>query len=392
MVISMSYDILINFLSDFNIHNLIAVESMKPQKVVFIYLEKEEEHETFQEIKEFLRERDSNIEIIGETIQSNNILSIEEIIKKYKDRNLCINLSGGSRIMGIIACQLANKYNIPAFVIDMKNKSIIGINNRILPNANEAFNQLTIDDFIESTGGEILSETTFIMELIIKSRILDYIVENLKEWIVIKEIFKNRKIVSSYSENQLDMFIRWKKLDYETAKIAKEFMYRLEKFKLIYVYNDSIYGMKFRFRNIGIKKFFLVSGSWLESLVYKIIKDISIIDDVKSGVIFVWDDDTDIVKNELDILATIDSTLLCISCKDTSKYDEDDLNELEVYSERIGGKNSVKILVATQEPYKTTIYQRAQELNIHLILFNGDIDDFKRKIEKLVKMSIVHIA
>ncbi len=51
--------------------------------------------------------------------------------------------------------------------------------------------------------------------------------------------------------------------------------------------------------------------------------------------------------------------LICVSCKDSKKYDEVALNELNVYSEQLGGENVIKILVATHPPIKSSISKKS---------------------------------
>ena len=74
-----------------------------------------------------------------------------------------------------------------------------------------------------------------------------------------------------------------------------------------------------------------------------IIKDIKEIDEVKSGVEFFWSNEYKYVKNELDVVAIKDSVLICISCKDSDKYDENALNELEVHSYKLGGDKEMDL-------------------------------------------------
>ena len=76
--------------------------------------------------------------------------------------------------------------------------------------------------------------------------------------------------------------------------------------------------------------------------------------------------------------------MICISCKDSAKYDENTLNELKVYSDRIGGENSKKILVATKKPNKSSIIDRAKEMGIHLIILDKDINVFKKTLEAII--------
>jgi Holliday junction resolvase len=99
--------------------------------------------------------------------------------------------------------------------------------------------------------------------------------------------------------------------------------------------------------------------------------------------VFTEQDVTD-VRNELDVVSIKDSILICISCKDSEKYDEDSLNELQVYSERLGGENAIKILVATRPPLKEIIAHRAKEMGIYLVIIDNDISKFKNKLAEII--------
>ena len=90
------------------------------------------------------------------------------------------------------------------------------------------------------------------------------------------------------------------------------------------------------------------------------------------------------IKNELDVVAIKDSVMVCISCKDSAKYDENTLNELKVYSDRIGGENSKKILIATKKPNKSSVIDRAREMGIHLVILDRDINIFKKTLENII--------
>lgn len=78
--------------------------------------------------------------------------------------------------------------------------------------------------------------------------------------------------------------------------------------------------------------------------------------------------------------------MLCISCKDSDKYDEDALNELEVYSNRLGGRHCIKILVATKKPIKKSVIDRAKEMNINLVIVDKDINKFRKEISMIIKI------
>ena len=143
------------------------------------------------------------------------------------------------------------------------------------------------------------------------------------------------------------------------------------------------------FKNDYLKGFIFKSGTWLEVLTTLVVQSIEDIDEVKSGLTFYWGDDLKRVRNELDVVAIRDSVLICISCKDSDKYDEDALNELQVYSERLGGKNAIKILVATKQPVKKTVLDRAKEMNINIVTLDKNIDIFKKALIDLIKKKTV---
>ena len=142
--------------------------------------------------------------------------------------------------------------------------------------------------------------------------------------------------------------------------------------------------MIIKFKNNYLKGFIFKSGTWLEVITKLIIEEIRDIDEVKSGVEFYWRSDDKLVKNELDVVAVKDSILLCISCKDSDKYDENALNELEVYSDKIGGENVIKILVSTKDPIKKTVITRAKEMNINLVVLNNNLNEFREKLRVIV--------
>ena len=107
-------------------------------------------------------------------------------------------------------------------------------------------------------------------------------------------------------------------------------------------------------------------------------------DEAKNGVMFLWNDGNQFVRNELDVVAVKDSVPIFISCKDSDKYNEMALNELNVYATKFGGENSYKILVATKEPIKSPVKTRAKEMGIHLIIFDGNEEKFIKKIKKII--------
>jgi hypothetical protein len=147
--------------------------------------------------------------------------------------------------------------------------------------------------------------------------------------------------------------------------------------------NDS--NLIVKFTSLDAKTILFKTGTWLEVLVYEVIKEIKEVSDVKGGVVFLWDGNVRYVKNEIDVIAAANSQLIYVSCKDTEKYDENTLNELQVYADKLGGREVRKILVATKESEKRSLKLRAEEMGIHLIIFSGNIEELKEKLSKVIK-------
>lgn len=55
-----------------------------------------------------------------------------------------------------------------------------------------------------------------------------------------------------------------------------------------------------------------------------------------------------------------------------------------MYSKRIGGKNTKKILVATKPPCKKCVYERAKAMGINLVIVNSDINIFRKNLSNII--------
>ena len=149
-------------------------------------------------------------------------------------------------------------------------------------------------------------------------------------------------------------------------------------------YTEKNENIEVTFLNKYIKGFIFKSGTWLEIATNNLIKKIKEIDEARNGVVFLWSNENRTVRNEVDVVAVKDSVPRVISCKDSEKYNEMALNELNVYANKIGGKNAYKILVATREPCKGPVSIRAKEMGIHIVIFDGDENKFIKNIKAII--------
>lgn len=273
------------------------------------------------------------------------------------------------------------EFHITGVYIDINNKKEYwfkeGLN--ILE---EEFVDLYLDDIFGLSRNNIISDDSDIHN---EKYVLDFakvIYKNMDTWHKYKQrLYDNEIFMHDYDDQRIVNINKEKLLD-EEKDILIKVLENFKKLNLIEIEEDK--NIKVTFLNDYLKGFIFKSGTWLEVLTENIVREIKSVDDVKSGVVFIWDSLRSNIKNELDVVAIKDSVMICISCKDSAKYDENTLNELKVYSDRIGGENSKKILVATKKPNKSSIIDRAKEMGIHLIILDKDINVFKKTLEAII--------
>lgn len=376
----MNIDILITQVDEHNEFNILATKRFNPKKVIFIY--KKEDESFLKSLKNYYITYLPNTTLQELIIIEGDINGLRKMILDNKNKSLIVNLTGGSRINSLEMFNICKDNSIKAIYIDIKNKNLYLFDNKV-EIIREEFEDLELDKIIKASGGEVINDSTELA--------------NKKDLILLtKAIYKNLEIWHKYKQKLYDsnIFIHYAE-DSNVIKINLNLLSKDEKVILskILIYLKRIGGIdytteekeiKVYFKKEYLKSFIFKSGTWLEVATNNIINEIKEIDEVRSGVMFLWNDKSKIVRNELDVVAVKDSVAICISCKDSDKYNENSLNELDVYSNKIGGKNVYKILVATKDPIKTAVKYRAMEMGISLIIFDGNEEKFKIKIREAI--------
>ncbi|GFP78317.1 Card1-like endonuclease domain-containing protein [Clostridium fungisolvens] len=380
----MEYNTLVNLLDTHNEANIIATDRFKPKEVIFIYKQVKEQQLQLDILKKYYNSKFPSITFTSESIDKFNVESIKSVLEKYKNKGLLINVTSGERIYSLTLLYLAQKYNIKCIYLDAENKKLISFNDEGIDITGENFYDLNIEEIIESSGGSIIVDSTENNNKAIIDQITDLISNNLGMWERLKYRLYDSKV---FIHNQLDPMTIKLDMNYLTKEeidIYNSMLDLLKKNNQIQYTLEQHNHITIKFLNNHIKSFIFKSGSWLEAYTKRVVDNIRQVDEVKSGLLFFWDDEKNRVKNELDVVAIKNSTLICISCKDTAKYDEIALNELNVYAEQLGGENVVKILVATKVPLKHSVQERAKEMNIELVIYDGNKKVFEEKLRKII--------
>lgn len=371
------YDLLVTPIDEHNDSIVILIKKYKFNKVIVLVNDNCKDI-LKENIIRVSNENNSEVEFIKPKIDDISLL------KKLKENynNILLNLTGGERIQSLSLLNFSINNKIESIYIDIlgKKKYIFGKNNE---KVNEHLLDLNIEDMIKASGNEILEDSS---DLIKKRYILDIakiIHENIELWNKYKKRLYDINIFSHFYGDTKKVVINQKLLEKDEIELLEKILKWAVNKKLIEVkreFDKIIVSFKDKY----LKGFIFKIGTWLEVLTEYVVKSIDVVDQVKSGVVFTWNKNDENLKNELDVVAIKDSNIVVISCKDSEKYNEVALNELKVYSERIGGDKSKKILVATKPPIKESVMDRAKEMGINIIILNKDLNKFKEDLEKAI--------
>lgn len=380
----MKFDLLINIFDAHNEASIILTEKYKPKDILFFYINnKEVKH--LEKLKKYYSQKFPRCSFRYEKLEIYKPEKIESVITSYEGCEAVCNLTSGNKVVTLMVYTFCLKHNIDCRYVDIKKEKLIDFTHNGIYQSNDNFVDLNIEDIIKSVGGSIIVDSTELYNDVAIEEMTKWIGSNQEKWEKLKIQLQDTNIIIRDESNPDFIRINKNSLDDIDVLFFKKALAFLTKRRQISLKEDDSF-FKIYFLNDFIKSFIFKSGTWLEVLTKDVVNEIEVIDDVKSGVLFLWNNERTNVKNELDVLAIKDSVLICISCKDSKKYDEVALNELNVYATQLGGENAVKILVATREPMKTTVSHRAKEMNINIVVFDGDIDKFRKNIKNIISL------
>ena len=370
---------LINIVGKYNHYSILSVLNLKPEQIVFIRTKGDVE--SYENTRNCLTQKFPQMMIIEYIVNEQNTAAIARIIDRYDSLDTYLNLSGGSKLMGLLALQASKGSRVVPIYIDNNNGKILILNDK-LEELMPINVELTVEDIVCSTGGSIINHSTGIYDKKEFKELVDYMIANYDMWKLVKEILRNTHLIKQDDLKPLYIELRTYELSYMELKAVEDFLKILSVKQLIVNYVYYYDYIEFTFADREAKSFVMTAGSWLEAFTYSCVNEFKEVYNTISGMLFVWEEELQ-VHNELDVVASVNSHLVCISCKDTEKYDVLELNELEVYAEHLGGRKVTKILVSTQDPVRgEMIYQRAEEMGIHIVLFDGDVNKFKDELQK----------
>lgn len=373
-------NILISQVDEHNESNILATKEFNPEMV---YLIKDKSYQDKENtLKIYYEKNFKNVRLEFLDMEEGNKSALEEIIDNVKEKNIIVNLTGGKRINSLILLDICLKNKIKTLYIDIKKQIMYEFKDNIVM-YEKTFEDLDIDDIVKASGGKIVEDSS---ELCSKKDLIyfaEQISNNLELWHKYKQQLYESSIFEHDKNEPQRIYIHTETLENKEINLLDKILSKFKEMNEI-SYRKENDKITVNFNNNYLKAFIFKSGTWLEIETNKLINNIEEIDEAKNGVMFLWDDENQFVRNELDVVAVKDSVPIFISCKDSDKYNEMALNELNVYATKFGGENAYKILVATKEPIKSPVKIRAKEMGIHLIIFDGNEEKFIKAVKKII--------
>ena len=174
----MKFNLLINQLDEHNEVGILLAQKYKIKSVVMLYRNKEKKKlDKFKQLYLDL----NKIEVIDELIDEDNYDNLKNIISKYKEKEIIINLTSGNRITSLIMLKIAIELNLQCVYVDLlkKRRYIFDNGYRIIE---QPLEDISISDAIHLSGANITLDSTSLAE---KSDIQEFtkaILSNLDIW------------------------------------------------------------------------------------------------------------------------------------------------------------------------------------------------------------------
>ncbi len=380
---------LIEFFDKDTIKNILAVLTLKPERVVYIYDSAISDTKYFTALKKCFKKHISNICVERIPVDINDVGDIYNktcgVIEKYK--NCAMELTGGSELMMIAGHKAGLDKKIKMYYTDIAAGKMMDIDD---PDFEMKTEQLTLDDFMDAKGAEFVGESHREPDEKNYDDILNmchYIFRNLRNWSYTCGYLQAAVSVMEYGL-QFSANISFLHKDGRHYRPDKNMLEMFEKHGFIKNLSITNNRVNFSFSYPEAKTYMTTYGLWLEMYVFISAKRLNRFSDVKLGAMIDWDayDDIKAAGNEIDVIIMENSIPVFISCK-LRGISTPDINELYIQKKRLGGWFSKGVIVTSGDDKikNTGTFKKAEEFGI-IVLDRKDIKsrDFGERLYSAV--------
>lgn len=372
-----------------NISTLVAAKALSPERIYLLHSGSDEDLEDLENVTMFFSNLYPEMEVISYQMEFYDCkklrAGVQELMQKESD--VMLDLSNGHPVAAMLLREIALEFEIPIFVFSERDERAIIIDKGECISIEIEDVDLQVEDFVESGGGSVYAQSTEIFESQAIKHLLKWQISHHDLWMRINRALKTKAIMRTLDQHQKNnlVVLSTQRLNKKEHGLVLEYLVQLHTCRIAKFKKTSKFEYLLSFHKDSYKRYIMGYGFWLEAVTFYGMKKLAFLDDVKGGVSFFWDDKQQRVNNEIDVLAVYREKLVLVSCKDSSKYSEKDLNELIVSAEGLGGDNAIRIMVVTQWPDKSSVKVRASELGVHLIRYDGKLEAFVQELEAVLK-------
>lgn len=376
---------LIHFIENFNEEMVLLTKILKPQQIILVSSQKLTPESKLQQVLNYMKVAMPQVEPEILLYDKEEPLALKEKFVAYLNGNVVINLAGSSPLEALLIASLKQPFTM--LYPDIKQNRLYVFKNGEVKSEvlSKVIGSLEVSDYLALEGGEVLQDERCKYETQLYEKMLCFLLAHYKDiFSKIRHLFKPTSLHFSPAYEKAFYFeIKSEGLAPQEKIALNKYLTYLKEINWIKSFTESEVSLRVYAQNKELEHY-LSSGSWLEHVTYYYMKQIPQVSDVHTGFKFAWHMSEKHVHNELDVVATLESRLVCISCKDTEKYDYQTLNELEVYATRLGGPESIRVLVTTMPPVKSSTLDRAKGMGIHIIQIENELDVLYDTLKRLV--------
>ncbi len=340
---------LIEYFDKDTIKNILAVLTLKPERVIYLYDNAIKDDKYFVSLKKCFKKHIPNIRLEKIPVDSNSPADIYQktvaAIEKYGVE--AMEMTGGSELMMIAGHKAGYDKGVRMYHTDIIAGKICDIDD---PSVAIDTVQLSLDDFINAKGAAVAGESHSEPDEKNYDAIVDmcgYLFKNLRKWshtcgyMQAAGVVGNKGLYFSSNIPFLHKNGRYYKPDRQTLEKFEENGF----IKDLSVTNGRV---SFSYCFPEARTYLATYGLWLEMFVFISAKRLNKFADVKLGTMIDWDayDNIDSIDNEIDVILMEKSIPVFISCK-LREIATPDINELYIEKKRLGGWFSKGMIITS---------------------------------------------
>ena len=374
------------------LENVLAVEALKPEHVVYICADAAAADVKCRKMLErYYAHRGIATRVSFVSAERFDAAGLLHRLRDVVDNNpdCALDITGGTDAALFAAGLLSAEYTIPVFTYSRKKNCFFNIRNAEFLDGQRCEAEFNVEDFFLMAGGAM--RTGRVDNAVLDGYKADaepffkLYLKHRRQWNRMVTWFQRASQLPKEAPITLHVQSSYQVKGERGTRIdaPEEALQELERMDFIRdLWIDRGRSVSFRFRDEQIRYWLRDVGSVLELYVYHSCQETGLFQDVRCSAIVDWEEGVreNAVSNELDVVAVKGVVPVFISCK-TCAANTEALNELAILRDRFGG-DMARAAIVTAENGGLSLRNRAAELRIDVI----DLRDLSNnRIEKRLK-------